>query len=417
MPRLPPDLNSPLPRHVELRLRTALEDTRIVAIVGPRQSGKTTLARQLGEADRPFLTLDDEAMRSFAQSDPTGFVRRLDRAVIDEVQRVPDLILALKKSVDEDPRPGRFLLTGSADLFAGTLAPDSLAGRIETIRLLPLSRAELCRKPPPSFLEHAFRGTLAKVRASPMGDDLIEMVLAGGFPEALSRSSSKRRRDWFLAYARSLAQRDIPELAVLDKVGILPRLIEHAALYAGQIVNLSELGGQLGLDGKTIDRWLVLLEHVFLAQRVQPWYRNGFKRLTKAPKLHFFDSGLLAALRGTSVDRLAQDRRAFGSLLESFVFAELSKAVALSDDRVSISHYRDKDQVEVDFVLERVPGQVVGIEVKAAATVRADDFRGLRRIRDAAADDFVAGIVLFDGDMVIPFDDDLYAAPLSLLWD
>jgi len=411
----PVDPATPLPRHSAAHIREALQDTRIVAIVGPRQSGKTTLAKQVGGKDRPFLTLDDETVRSFAQSDPAGFVRGLDKAVIDEVQRAPGLILALKKSVDEDRRPGRFILTGSADLFAGAISPDSLAGRVETVRLLPLSQSELRRRRPSAFLTQAFDGRLGAGQARRDGD-IVEIALAGGFPEALSRSTPRRRRDWFLAYAEALAQRDIPDLASLEKAGVLPRLIEHAALYAGQLVNLSETGARLGLDGKTVDRWLVLLEQVFLVRRVQPWFRNSFKRLSKTPKLHFYDTGLLAALRGMDAARLQRERQEVGALLESFVFTELSKMIAAGGDRISINHYRDGHQVEVDFVLERTPGDIVGIEVKAAATAQPDDFKGLKRVREAAGRSFRTGVLLYDGDTVVPFGDGLYAAPFSILW-
>jgi predicted AAA+ superfamily ATPase len=411
----PINLETPLPRHAAVRIREALKDTRIVAIVGPRQSGKTTLAQQVGGHAHPFITLDDETARSFAQTDPTGFVRGLDMAVIDEIQRAPGLVLALKKSVDEDHRPGRFILTGSADLFAGSLAPDSLAGRIETVRLLPLSQSELRRRDPPTFLDDAF-GAFTTARRLPRDGDLEQMVLAGGFPEALSRANAKRRADWFAAYIDALTQRDIPDLASIDKVGVLPRLIDYAALYAGQIVNLSELGARLHIDGKTVDRWLTLLEQVFLARRIPPWFRNGFKRLAKSPKLHFYDTGLLAAIRGIDVAHLASNRQAFGGLLESFVFAELSKIIATSEHRTSISHYRDKDQVEVDFVLERPGGQVVAIEVKASATAGPDDFKGLKRVREAAGAGFRAGFLLYDGDNLIQMDENLYASPFSILW-
>jgi uncharacterized protein len=409
--------NTPLARHAEEQLREALHDTRIVSIIGPRQSGKTTLARQVSGPDRPFLSLDDDAIRAFAQADPTGFVRQFDHVVIDEFQRAPQLILALKKSVDEDGRPGRFLLTGSADIFATTHSPDSLAGRIETIRLLPLSRAEMLGQAAPSFIDLAFEGNFGSFRNIAPENDLVDTVLSGGFPEALTRTSFKRRRDWFRAYVESLAQRDIPDLADLDKIGILPRLIEQAALYSGQVVNLTGIGMDLSLDSKTVDRWLTLLENVFLVHRVRTWFRNSFKRLSKTPKLQFFDSGVLAALRNIDADTILRDRTPFGPLLETFVFAELSKSIAVGEHRTSISHYRDKDQIEVDFVLERAPGQVVGIEVKASATVTMRDFAGLKRVHEAAGEGFACGIVLYDGDTLLPFGDKLYALPMSLLWN
>jgi predicted AAA+ superfamily ATPase len=422
MPVVTPRLNlkAPVPRHAEPRVRAALADTRVVAIVGPRQSGKSTLARKLA-ADRPYLTLDDEQTRAFAQSDPTGFVRGLDLAVIDEIQRAPGLVLAIKRSVDEDPRPGRFLITGSADLFAGSIAPDSLAGRVETIELLPLSQAEIERAPPPTFLDRAFAGALgsgklgANAAAGPT-PDLIDRILTGGFPEALARASPERRSDWLRAYARSLAERDVADLAHIGKGDMMSVLIEHAALMSGRLLNMTELGGKVGVDAKTIDRWLALLEKIFLVRRIRPWFRNDLQRLVKTPKLQFVDSGLLAALTGVDAARVARDRDSLGPLTECFVYSELAKAIALGEPRTTLAHYRDKDQVEVDFVLERGLGRIVGVEVKAGATVRPDDFRGLARLRDAVGSGFVLGVLIHDGERIAPFGDRLVAAPFSSLW-
>lgn len=409
------DLAAPVPRHAEARVKTALTDTRVVAIIGPRQSGKTTLVRKLAKDDRPYLTLDDEATRLFARNDPTGFLRGRDKAVIDEIQRAPGLVLAIKKAVDEDTRPGRFLITGSADLFAGAIAPDSLAGRVETIELLPLSQAEIERRPAPAFLDAAFSGAVQPGTPA-ITTNLVERVLAGGFPEALARPSPVRRRDWLISYAQSLSERDVVEIAELAKADMMRLLIEHAALMSGQLLNLSELGQKVGVDAKTIDRWLSLLGKIFLVDRVRPWFRNDLKRLVKAPKLHFLDSGLLAALARIDAGAIARDRTSLGPLLECFVHAELQKTIALSSERTSLTHYRDKDQAEVDFVLERTPGRVVGIEVKSSATIRPQDFRGLVRLKEAAGDAFAMGILLHDGERVMPYGDRLAAAPISSLW-
>lgn len=410
------DLRAPVPRHVEAQVRTALADTRVVAIVGPRQSGKTTLVRKLAkEVGNTYFTLDDEATRLFARNDPTGFLRGHDRAVIDEIQRAPGLVLAIKKTVDEDTRPGRFLITGSADLFAGAIAPDSLAGRVQTIELLPLSQAEIERRPPPAFLDAAFAGAI-RPRAQAITSNLIERVLAGGFPEALARSSPARRRDWLSSYAQSLAERDVVEIAELAKADMMRLLIEHAALMSGQLLNMSELAQRVGVDAKTIDRWLSLLGKIFLVYRVRPWFRNNLKRLVKAPKLHFLDSALLAALASIDSAAIEEDRALLGPLLECFVHAELQKAIALSGERTSLTHYRDKDQAEVDFVIERTPGKIVGIEVKASATVRPQDFRGLIRLEESAGEAFVMGVLLHDGEHVLSYSDRLAAAPISSLW-
>lgn len=403
-------------RHAEALVRKAMSDTRIVALVGPRQSGKTTLARRIAaDAGLTFTTLDDEPFRRFASEDPIGFMRGLERVVIDEVQRAPALILTLKKTVDEDPRPGRFLITGSVDLFRSTLSPDSLAGRLETIELLPLSQAEIEHRNPSDFMERAFACSFPALLETGYTPDLIERIVAGGYPEALARQSAARRRAWLLAYARALAERDVPELAGVAKTAALAQLFDHAAVAAGQTLNLSALARSLGVDSKTVERWLSLLEQMFVVRRVRAWRRNDLKRLVKAPKLHFLDSGLLAALRGVGADELRKERHKLGSMLEGFVFAELSKLAALSEAPVSIAHYRDRDQVEVDFVLE-CAGRIVGIEVKAAATVQPGDYHGLRRLCDAAGDAFACGIVLHDGERIQRTGDRHFAMPVSQLW-
>ena len=418
MPHSSPRPEPFVARHAEARLRTALTDTRIVAVVGPRQSGKTTLARQVAASEgRPFITLDDEQFRHFAESDPAGFVRGQRSAAIDEVQRAPGLILALKQSVDEDPRPGRYLITGSVDLFKSMVSPDSLAGRVETIELLPFSRAEISGSGMPEFLDRAFAAAFPSLAVTGRSADLIEHVVAGGYPEALSRTAPARRRSWLRAYVRSLAERDVSSIAKVGKRDEMSRLIDHAALQAGQLLNLTRLGTQLGVDGKTAERWLVLLEHMFLIRRIRAWHRNDLKRLVKTPKLQFLDSGLLAALRGTNAGSLETDRRGLGPLLECFVHAELAKAATISSEAPIFSHYRDKDQVEVDLVLESAAGDIVGIEVKASATLRPRDFRGLERLQKATGERFACGIVLHDGERVQQVAARLFAMPVDMLWN
>ena len=407
-----------VPRHAEARVREALADTRIVAIVGPRQSGKTTLARRIAADDgRPFISLDDDQHRRFAADDPIGFVRRNPTAVIDEIQRAPALILAIKRTVDEDPRPGRYLITGSVDIFRAAISPDSLAGRIETIELLPFSQAEIARTGAPDFLDRAFAGNFPNLAATGGGIDLVRRILAGGFPEALSRAVPARRANWLRSYARSLAERDVSDIATVGKHDAMARLLDHAAVSSGQLLNMSGIGARLGVDGKTVDRWLALFEHMFLVRRVYAWHRNDLKRLVKRPKLQFLDPGLLAALRRIDTAAIAGDRQQLGPLLECFVYAELAKAASLSDDPVFFSHYRDKDQVEVDLVLERLPGAIVGIEVKAGATARPGDFKGLARLREATGRRFACGIVLHDGDRIQQAGPKLFAMPVGALWE
>jgi predicted AAA+ superfamily ATPase len=409
-------MRTPLPRHAETRVREAMHDTRIVALVGPRQSGKTTLVRKIAaDTGLTVLTLDDEQTRSFANDDPSGLMRGIDRAVIDEVQRAPALILALKKTVDEDPRPGRFLITGSVELFRSTVSPDSLAGRLEALELLPFSQAEIAGLPPSSFLERALAGDFPALAETSSTPDLVGRVIAGGYPEAQRRTHEARRRAWLTAYARALATRDVADIAEITKPDEMERLVSLAATAAVATVNLSALAAPLGVDGKTVERWLTLLEQMFLIRRVRPWHRNDLKRLVKTPKLHFLDSGLLAALQRVATEDIARDRSRFGALLETFVFSELSKLVAHSVDPPRLSHYRDRDKVEVDFVVERA-GRLAGVEVKAAATVKPADFNGLKRLREAAGEAFACGIVLHDGDRIQRVGDRLFAMPVGELW-
>ncbi len=402
-------------RFVERRAEEALSDTPVVLIVGPRRAGKTTLVRKMGEAGRTYITLDDQTTLDAAQSDPVGFIRGLDQAIIDEIQRAPDLLLAIKKTVDEDYRPGRFLLTGSANILTLPRVSDSLAGRMETIHMLPLARAEITGTTP-RFLERLFDGKLQGDQAAIVGDDLAKLVLVGGFPEAISRDSERRRQDWARSYLTSVLTRDLRDIADIEKLTELPKFVRLVAEHSGQLVNYSQFGGSINVSHKTGQRYVTLLEQVFLVSTLQPWYTNALKRITKTPKLHFLDSGLLATTRGLSFDRVKANRGAFGALLESFVFSEVLKLMTGSDLRLTPYHFRDQQMHEVDIVLERDDGMIVGIEVKAAATVKSGDFTGLRTLAEACKDRFAFGVVLYDSTDLVPFGDKLAAAPLSSLW-
>ena len=403
------------PRFSADLVTTALKDTPVVMVTGPRQSGKTTLVRDLIAGNREFITLDDDTLLAAARNDPTGLVRALDRTTIDEVQRVPDLLRAIKKSVDDDRRAGRFLLTGSANILTLPQVSESLAGRMEVVNLLPLSRAEI-RGKRPNFLKAAFNGGPAKPAETMVGAQLIQAVLIGGYPEMLRRKDPKRRQTWARDYVRAILQRDVRDIAQIEKLGQMPRLLQVLAYHSGQLTNFSQIGAQIGFDDKTTRKYVTILEQLFLVRRVEPWFRNPLKRLIKTPKLHFLDSGLLGALLGITQERIAKDRSTFGALLETFVLSEILKQVSWFDESCTVWHYRDKDQDEVDLVIETGSGALVGIEVKASATAHASDFKGLRKLADAGGDNFKVGLLLYDGESAVPFDERLFAAPVSCLW-
>ncbi len=424
---MPP--NSPAPhgliaRHVADRLQVALQDTPAVLINGPRQCGKTTLVQQLAQG-MSYITLDDPGMLIAAQQDPVGLLRQMDRAVIDEVQRAPQLLLALKMSIDQDRRPGRFLLTGSANILALPQIADSLAGRMEVHTLLPLSQAELQGRPSdflqraqgqswpvshPSWVYPAVIDAKNELHAGAIGN-----ALAGGYPEMRLRPSVTRRQAWAKAYIQTLVERDVQDIAQVEHLSQIPYLLDIAAARCGQLFNASQIGGQLMLDTRTLDKYLGVLEKLFLVQRLPAWGRNELNRLIKTPKLHFLDAGLQATLTRLTPDMLITHRERWGATLETWVYAELRKALALSDEAWYLSHYRDKDQVEVDFVLENPQRQLIGIEVKAAATVQVQDFKGLRKLQAQTGADFLTGIVLYDGAHALPFGPGMWAVPLAAL--
>jgi hypothetical protein len=403
------------PRLIETRIAEALADTPVVLLAGPRQAGKTTLVRQMATPRMRYLTMDDDLALLSAKADPAGMIRNLDSAVIDEIQRAPQLLLAIKKSVDEDRRPGRFLLTGSANLMALPSVADSLAGRMETLALLPLSQSEL-HDTAANWLDAVFAGRLLAVVTPVVGLALVEAVLKGGYPEVLTRTSARRRAVWARQYLDAIIQRDVRDVASIDKLDQLPRFLRSLAQVSGQMCNYTQLGGQVGLDSKTAARYIGVFEQMYLLKRVEVWAKNKLKRISKTPKLQFMDAGLLATLLDLGDAEVQQDRSRFGNVLETFVYSELLKHATTAKGDYQLLYYRDVDGFEVDVVIENAVGQLIGVEVKAAATVKASDLRGLKKLASMAGDQFKMGVLLYDGTETMPLGDGLWAVPLSTLW-
>lgn len=403
------------PRYIQPRIVESLADTPVVLLSGPRQAGKTTLVRQFAGEKRKFVTLDDELTLLAARQDPVGLIRSLDCAVIDEVQRAPSLLLAIKKSVDDDRRPGRFLLTGSANLMALPTVADSLAGRMETLTMLPLAGCEI-QSSAGRWIDSVFEGRIPTSKYPEVGDTLRDKVLRGGYPDAIARETPRRRNAWAKQYVDALIQRDVRDIASIDKLDQLPRLLNSLAQMSGQLCNFAQLGGQVGLDSKTANKYLAVFEQMFLLRRVQPWSGNRLSRIVKTPKIQFIDSGLLSTLVDLNEVSAVRNRSLFGRVLESFIYSELLKQATWAEQDYSLHTYRDKDQVEVDFVVETSAGQIVGVEIKAAASVSVGDLAGLKKLATLAGKKFVAGVVLYDGGDTLPIGNQLWAVPISTLW-
>lgn len=401
-------------RKIRQNLIEALQDSPVVLVNGARQTGKSTLIQDL-DREATYYTFDDPAVLSAVLADPFGFINGLKGAVcLDEVQRAPEVFLAIKAAVDRDRTPGRFLLTGSANVLLLPQIADSLAGRMEVLSLWSLAQSEIERQPL-SMIDHLFNGQLPD-KCHFDREDFIRRISRGGYPEALSRSSERRREAWFESYLHTILLRDVRDLAQIEGLTEMPRLMQLLGARSGGLLNVAELSRSTSIPQTTLKRYLTLLETLFLVRLVPAWSSNLGKRLQKSPKLFVTDYGLMAHLQGLSEEGMSAELGLPGDLVEGFVHAELVKHQGWSDVRTQLMHYRTTSGVEVDFVLENRRGDLVGIEVKAAATISGKDFNGLRHLRETTPHQFKRGVVFYTGEQVVPFDEQLVAVPLGLFW-
>lgn len=407
-------------RNLEQGITAALADSPVVLVVGARQVGKSTLiqAPQFLNGNRRFVTFDDANVLASAKADPAGFLNsHPEPLTIDEVQRVPELFLAIKASVDRNRSPGRFLLSGSANvLFLPKLA-DSLAGRMEVLTLWPFSQGEIdgVRE---AFVDAVFAPALPKLRAVTSWDERQEVqrrVLRGGFPEVQSRAAADRRKAWFGSYLTTIMQRDVRDLSQIEDLTSVPRLLSILAARVSGLLNTADVSRSSGIPQTTLKRYLSLLATVFLFQELPAWSSNLGKRYVKMPKVFLSDSGLVSHLLNLTEERLSQEPDYLGPLLENFVCLELRKQSTWSTEQPQLFHWRTHSQQEVDFVLES-GNRLVGVEVKATSAVSSADFKGLRALEAEASQRFVRGVVLYTGTEVLPFGDRLVAMPVSSLW-
>jgi len=402
-------------RKIKPRLLTALTDSPVVLVHGARQTGKSTLVKYLAENDYParYLTFDDSGILSAAQNNPQDFIAGYtENLVIDEVQRVPEIFLAIKSLVDKNRKAGRFILTGSANVLVLPKVAESLAGRMEILNLHPLAQSEI-NKVEDNFIDVLFAGNFRPDYKEQKTNDLASRILTGGYPEMLLRKERERQNAWFKSYITTILQRDVRDIANIEKLSELPRLLSLLATRAGTLLNFAELSRSSTIPQTTLKRYISLLEAIFMIFILPAWSGNLSKRLIKTPKFYLNDTGLLSHLLGFEMNKILSDPLSWGRLMENFVIMELLKQASWSRFNLSLYHYRSASGQEVDFIIERSDGKLIAVEVKATAKITATDFTHIKVFADETGKRFLRGIVLYTGKEVIPFGKNLFAMPME----
>jgi len=405
-------------RYLTSKIEDALKDTPVIFLNGARQTGKSTLVNWLSQEKYPakYFTFDDSSVLAAATSDPEGFISGIDGPVIiDEIQRVPELLLAIKKSVDQNRQPGRFILTGSANVLLLPKLADSLAGRMEILTLWPFSENEILASNI-NFVQNLFQGVLPKQCEPLEKKHLITKLVKGGYPEAYGRKTATRREQWFNAYITTILQRDIRDLANIDGLTLMPRLLSLLSARSGSLLNFSELSRTSTIPQSTLKRYITLLETTFLIKPLPAWSTNLNKKLVKSPKIMLCDTGLSCYLSGSDQQKLMQDPSALGNILENYVYMELLKQISWCDKHYQIYHFRSTAGDEVDFIIEDMAGNIIAIEVKSRSTIKKDDFKSMKFLAKETGRKFIKGILLYTGNEIIPFSKDMTALPISSLW-
>lgn len=404
------------PRYLQNKLQIALEDTPVVCLLGARQCGKTTLAKQLGD-NRSYINFDDGAILTAAKQDPTGFIQGLpEKVILDEIQRCPELMPAIKASVDKRRTAGRFLLTGSANLLLLPSVQESLAGRVEILNLHPLTEQEK-QHYSGNFLQRLLEKPLT---AKIIGDQaaiegVAEAVCTGGYPEPNTRSEV-RARQWHQQYLKTVIQRDVKDIAAIRDEDELMRMTQLLAYRTATLLNMSKLANELDISRETVQKYLSILERLFLVTSLPAWHRNQAKRLIKSPKIHFVDSGLAATLNGLKVADWHDYTIDFGSVLESFIVQQLIVQASWLDEELYFSHYRDKNQYEVDLVIEQ-GRKTWGVEIKKAASIQSKDGAGLERLAQQSGEQYQGGVLFYCGNNCLPLKTkNSFAVPINWLW-
>lgn len=406
-----------LKRWQEDSLKDALNSRRVVILSGARQCGKTTTSKTIVDKDCIFRTLDDTTLLTAAQSDPKGFIKHSKKTmIIDEVQRVPELITAIKKAVDENTKYGQYLLTGSVNLQTLPTVKESLAGRVKKIRLRPLSQGEIIENRP------KFLNRLSKLDFVDNSDfdkeSLLELMFKGGYPEPLFMYSQKDRTSWYKDYLNTIIEYDLKDIANIKRQDTLKDLMAIIASFSSKFIDKSKITTSMGIANQTLDTYLGVLENTYLVDKLSPYLKTDYERVNKQSKYFVSDTGLMCSVLNWKLDDLILDSDKNGKLFETYVYNQLISQVNLENLNYSLYHYRDREKREIDFIIQDSSNNIYGIEVKSGTLISKDHFKHLKWFKNNLAKDknFV-GIVLYSGENVVPFGENMFAVPINNLWD
>jgi predicted AAA+ superfamily ATPase len=411
-------------RWQEDKLKDALKLRRVLILAGPRQCGKTTLTTLFSTPDTVYRTLDDITLLDAAKSDPLGFVYHGDGLmIIDEVQRAPELLLAVKLNVDLNQNPGRFLLTGSANIQSLPGVTESLAGRVRKIRLRPLAQGEIYGKAP-RFISNAYLGKFipfAHKKTNPHlvynKDSYLSDAFSGGYPEALRLDTEKDKRQWYKDYVGALIERDLKDIINIKRKDHMLKLLEVLAAWSSKFMDISSIGSHLSLSRPTIESYINALEALYLVERIRPWHKTDYDRISKQDKLFMTDTGLMVSILGWKFENIRLNGELNGKLLETFVFNQLAAILDAEQENYQLYHYRDREKREIDFIIENDDDNLLGIEVKAGSVVTIDSFKHLKWFNNNLAKKRkFTGIVLYTGENVVSFGENMWAVPINSLW-
>jgi hypothetical protein len=405
-----------LNRWQEEKIKDALQNRRVAILSGSRQCGKTTISKRLVLGDAIYRTLDDVTLRKAAQADANGFVKHTKGTmIIDEIQKVPELITAIKMAVDNDTRYGQFLITGSVNIQTLPTVKESLAGRVKKVRLRPFTQGEVLQNKP-NFINRLLNLDFID-NTDYDKENTLNIIFRGGFPEAVFSNNEKERTSWYRDYTNTILEADLKDITNIKRQDSMKELISIIASFSSKFIDKSDITAKLGISKITLDTYINVLEQTYLIDVLPPWLKSDYERINKQNKYFMTDTGLMSSILHWNYDNVFLDSDKSGKITETFVYNELIAQVELQDGEYDLYHYRDREKREIDFILEN-NDKIVGIEVKSGSTLNSDMFKHLRWFKkNMVKDKGFVGIVLYTGQNVVSFGENLYAVPINNLWE